>query len=259
MWSTLKTDAIVIASEPWKEADRRYRALTPGNGKLEFVGRGARKGKAKLAAHLEPFAIVKLEIIKGARSTTVIGVERSEVFTALATAIEPRLLALAAATLIDKTVRPDLEDETLYQEFLQLLRFLNTAPVFPPTRNTFVLGGFLLRLLRHLGYDVELGACLSCKDDIRPLAFRWHEGRGGLVCTNCVLERPQEWFAARSMEEEIVTLLRFARDAQYTDLLRPSLKADHVGEFAACVHDLMRFHVPGYVNEAPFWNTTTIG
>jgi DNA repair protein RecO (recombination protein O) len=258
MWSTLKTEAIVIASEPWKEADRRYRALTPAHGKLEFVGRGARKGKAKLAAHLEPFAIVQLEIIKGARSTTVIGVEREEAFASLATSIEPRLLALAATTLIDKTVRPDLEDPVLYEETLALLRFLNTAPAFPPTRNTFVLGGFLMRLLRHLGYDVELGACLSCKDDIRPLSFRWHEGRGGLVCTNCVLEKPQEWFAARTMDEEIVTLLRFARDAQYDDLLRPSLKADHIGTFAACVHDLMRFHVPGYVDETPFWHTTTV-
>lgn len=258
MWSTLKTEAIVIASEPWKEADRRYRALTPDHGKLEFVGRGARKGKAKLAAHLEPFAIVNLEIVKGARSTTVIGVERQEVFSTLANSIEQRLLALAATTLIDKTVRPDLEDIVLYEELLSLLRFLNAAPAFPPTRNTFVLGGFLLRLLRHLGYDVELGSCLSCKDDIRPLAFRWHEGRGGLVCTNCVLEKPQEWFAARTMDEEIVTLLRFARDAQYTDLLRPSLKADHVGTFASCVHDLMRFHVPGYIDETPFWHTTTL-
>lgn len=258
MWSTLKTEAIVIASEPWKEADRRYRALTPGHGKLEFIGRGARKGKAKLAAHLEPFATVKLEIIKGTRSTTVIGVERHEVFTTLTTAIEPRLLALAATALIDKTVRPDLEDPILYEETLSLLRFLNSAPAFLPTRNTFVLGGFLMRWLRHLGYDVELGVCLSCKDDIRPLAFRWHEERGGLVCTNCVLEKPQEWFSARSLDEEIVTLLRFARDAEYSDLLRPSLKADHVGVFAECVHDLMRFHVPGYVDETPFWHTTTL-
>ncbi len=258
MWSTLKTTAIVIASEPWREADRRYRALTPHHGKLEFVGRGAMKGRAKLAAHLEPFAIVNLTLIQGMRSTTVIGVEREESFTALATAIEPRLLALAATSLIDKTMRTDQEDEVVYVELLDLLRFLNTAPAFPPTRNTFVFGSFLLRLLRHLGYDVELGTCLSCKDDIRPLAFRWHEGKGGLVCTNCALDQPQEWFAARALDEEIVTLLRFAKDAQYADLLRPALKADHVGSFATCVHDLMRFHVPGYADEAPFWQTTML-
>jgi hypothetical protein len=60
------------------------------------------------------------------------------------------------------------------------------------------------------------------------------------------------------MDEEIVTLLRFARDAEYADFLRPSLKATHVGEFAACVHDLMCFHVPGYVNETPFWSVASV-
>jgi DNA repair protein RecO (recombination protein O) len=254
MWSTVKTEGIIIAAEPWREADRRYRALTPSHGKLEFVGRGARKGKAKLAAHLEPFAVVKLEIVQGTRSTTVIGVERLEVFQGLHTAIDQRLLALSALALLDKTLRPDLEDVFLYNELIDLLRFINTAQSLPPIRNTFVLGGYLLRLLKHLGYNVELNNCLSCKDDIRPLAFRWHEGQGGLVCTDCILKNQSEWSTAKVIEEEVVMLLRFARDVEYVDLLRPSLKAQYVEVFAACVHDLLRFHVPGYAAESPFWH-----
>jgi DNA repair protein RecO len=252
MWSSLKTEAIILTVEPHREADTRYRALTPGHGKIEFIGRGARKGKAKLAAHLSPFAVVDLEIVRGARQMTVIGVERKEVFSELSNSLEHRLLAGAAGALLDKTVKPDFEDLEMYEEFLGLLRFLNAVPSLPMARNTLLLGGFLLRLLRLLGYDLELNACLSCKDEIVPLSFRWHDIRGGLVCTNCVLSAPQDWFASRSIEEEIVTLLRFARDAGYQDLLRPALKADHVGAFASCVHDLMRTHVPGYL-EAPYW------
>lgn len=254
MWSSLKTEAIVLSAEPWREADRKYRALTPHHGKIEFIGRGARKGKAKLAAHLDPFAVVELEIVRGARQMTVIGVERKEAFTDLSNSLEHRLLASAASALLDRTVKLDLADHDLYEEFLGLLKFLNDVPSLPLTRNTLLLGGFLLRLLKLLGYDLELSNCLSCKDDIVPLSFRWHDGRGGLVCTDCVLRSPQEWFAARSLEEEIVTLLRFARDAAYHDLLRPSLKADHVGAFASCVNDLMRLHVPGFDNgDAPYW------
>ncbi len=253
MWSALKTEAIILTAEPHREADTRYRALTPRHGKIEFIGRGARKGKAKLSAHLSLYAIVDLEIIRGARQMTVIGVERREAFSGLANSLEHRLLASAAGALLDKTVKPDFEDLDLYEEFLGLLRFLDAVPSLPLTRNTLLLGGFLLRLLRLLGYDLELTSCLSCKDDIVPLSFRWHDGRGGLVCTNCVLKFPQDWFASRAIEEEIVMLLRFARDAAYTDLLRPALKADHVGAFASCVHDLMRTHVPGYT-ESPYWH-----
>lgn len=252
MWSAVKTEAIILSAAPYREADRKYIALTPLFGKIEFIGRGARKGKAKLAAHLDAFAVVDLEVIRGARQMTVIGVERKEAFRSLSVSLEHRLLASAAGELIHKTVKPEFADTELYGEFLELLRFLNATPALPMTRNTLLLGGFLLRLLKLLGYDVELSNCLSCKDDILPLAFRWHDSRGGLVCTNCVLEAPQDWFQARTIEEEIVMLLRFARDAQYPDLLRPALKADHVGSFASCVHDLLRTHVPGYT-EAPYW------
>lgn len=253
MWSSLKTEGIILSVEPFREADRRYRALTPEHGKIEFIGRGARKGKAKLAAHLDAFAVVDLEIVRGAKQMTVIGVERKEVFKGLANSLEHRLVGTAAGALLDKTVKPEFEDRELYDEFFGLLKFLNEAPSLPLTRNTLILGGFLLRLLRLLGYDVELNSCLSCKDDILPLSFRWHDARGGLVCTNCVLKAPQDWFAARTLDEEIVMLLRFARDAAYSDLLRPALRAEHVGAFANCVHDLMRTHVPGYAEE-PYWS-----
>lgn len=251
MWSTIKTPAIVLTSTPWREADRRYTALTPDFGKLEFVGRGAQKPKAKIAPHLESLAVVELEIVKGARSTTVIGVERKEAFNRIALTLEHRMLVQSLLALVDKAVKPDFEDPELYNEILRWIRFVDAQSALPTGRNTLLLGGFMLRFLRHLGYDIELSACLSCKDEVMPLAFRWHGGRGGLVCSDCVGKRPQEWFAARSMDEEIVTLMRFARDVDFPQLLRPSLRGDHIESFASCVHDLLAYHLPGY-SETPF-------
>ena len=79
-WSTQKTEGIVLRVQPWREYDRRYKMLTPEFGKIDFTGRGAQKEKAKLAAHLEPFAVVDVEIVRGRRSTTVISVERKQAF-----------------------------------------------------------------------------------------------------------------------------------------------------------------------------------
>ena len=110
MWSTVKTTGLVLTTTPFREADRRYSALTPEYGKIEFVGRGAQKPKAKLAAHLEPFALVDLEIVRGARSTTVIGVERSEAFGRIRGSLEHRLFAQTLFTMLEKAIRPDLSD-----------------------------------------------------------------------------------------------------------------------------------------------------
>lgn len=251
-WSSVKTEAIVLTVEPAREADRRYRALTPSFGKLDFLGRGAQKGKAKLASHLEPFAIVDIEIIKGRRSTTVISVDRKHAFRGIASNFESRLLANASLSLLDRYTYEQEEDSELYKELTSWLYFLDDSVELKPARSTFLLGGFLLRVLGLLGYTVELQNCLSCKNSVMPLSFRWHSGRGGLVCSDCISKDSQDWFAARNLPEEIIKLLRFARDANYQDLLKPSLAGEEVEQFAQVVQDLLVFHIPAR-SEIPFW------
>ncbi len=251
MWSTVKTTGLVLTTSPFREADRRYSALTPEYGKIEFVGRGAQKPRAKLAAHLEPFALVDLEIVRGARST-IIGVERSEAFGRIRGSLEHRLFAQTLFTMLEKAIRPDLSDPELFDEIVDVVRFLDAQETLPQTRSTFLLGAMILRLLRRLGYDVEIHDCLGCRNIVMPLAFRWHGGRGGLVCTDCVTTKREDWFAARPIDEEIVTLMRLGRDTSFADLVKYPLKGDHVEQFAQCVHDVYAYHVPGELT-MPFW------
>lgn len=252
MWSAVKTTGIVLTSSPWKEADRWYSVITPELGLIEFIGRGAQKPKAKLASHLEPFAVVDLEIIKGIRSTTVIGVERREVFSHIQSSLEHRMFVQTLFAMLAKAIRPDFADPELFDDILGLVRFLNNQPSLQNTRSAFVLGATILRLLARLGYGVELHECLSCRLTVVPLAFRWHGGKGGLVCSDCVQKFPEEWFAARGMEPEIVTLMRLGRDASLESLMKFPLKGDHVESFIQCVHDVYVYHVPGETL-MPFW------
>ncbi len=257
MWSTVKTTALVLTSSPFREADRRYSALTPEFGKIEFVGRGAQKPRAKLASHLEPFALVKLEIVKGQHSTTVIGVERSEAFSNIRGSLEHRIFAQTLFTLLEKAIKPDLSDPQLFDEVIEVVRFIDAQETMPQTRSTFILGAMILRLLSRLGYGVELHDCLSCRQSVLPLSFRWHGARGGLVCTDCVKSHAQDWFAARPMEHEIITLMRLGRDQSFADLLRFPLKGDLIEKFAQCVHDVYVYHVPGEAS-MPFWTGMTM-
>ncbi len=251
-WSTYKTEGIVLRADPVREADRRYRILTPEHGKIEVLGRGARKGKAKLAAHLEPFAVVELEVVRGRQQSTVIGVERKEWFTNIHRSLEARLLAQATLNFVDRCTREFDQDAYLYSELLGFLNFLNSVEVVKPLRGTYVAGGFLLRLMSHIGYELELDSCLTCREEIMPLSFRWHRARGGLVCTTCISQKEGEFEAAKPMREETVKLLRFARQSSYADLMRPPLISSDLEEFAACVHDMMAIHIPGDL-EVPFW------
>lgn len=252
-WSTIKTSGIILRVDPLQEVDRRYRFLTPDLGKLDFIGRGAQKIKAKLAPHLEPFALVDIEVVRGRRRTTVISVERQRVFRRAASELDHRLLAQSALTLIDRYTREQDEDAALYQELCAWLEFCDSEFAAPAARRTLLLAGFLLRAFDHLGYRLELETCLACKKPIVPLAYRWHSGKGGLVCSDCIARDRTEWFAARSVDEEVIKLLRFAREAPYFDLLRPSLVGEQVQALAAIVQDIIFYHLPGDY-EVPFWS-----
>ena len=92
-------------------------------------------------------------------------------------------------------------------------------------------------------YDVE--------DEFRALR-RTLSGKGGLVCSDCVQRDGEEWFAARTIAEEAVKILRFAREAGYEDIMNTNFERDHVEDFARIVHDLMQCHLP-VESPAPFW------
>ncbi len=252
-WSAIKTEAIVISSTPFREADRYYSAMTRDFGKVEFVGRGARKGMAKLASHLEPFAVVDLEIIKGRRSMTVISVERKQVFRSLMDNISLRILAQTSFSLLNKHIKEHDKDERLYDGLLEWIVFLNSENDILRKNNVLLLGAFLLRMMQELGYEMSLANCVSCKQNILPLSFRWHAGRGGLVCSDCVIKNQEEWFCARKITEEAIKILRFASNADYKDLANTNFESEHIDDFAHILHDMMQYHLP-VESDVPFWH-----
>jgi DNA repair protein RecO (recombination protein O) len=251
-WSTQKTEAIVIALHPMREADRWYRALTPVFGKIEFTGRGAQKVLAKLAPHLEPFAVVDLEIVRGRRSTTVISVERKHVFSALDHQLERRILASTSGILLDLYTREGLDDPALYQFFIDWLAFLNDDTPLTSAQSTMLLAGFVLRLLSRLGYEVELDTCLSCRKDVGDRRYRWHSARGGLVCGDCESSDSQDWFAAREIRRETLEFLRFLKRASWQEILEYRGDKETVQESSLMIHDLVLHHIPTYI-DTPFW------
>ncbi len=251
-WASLKTEGVVLQVAPVFESDRNYAILTADYGKIRVTGRGAQKMQAKLASHLEPFGIVSLEVIRGRRSTTVIAVDGLHRYRAFTTSLERRLLASTSLALVNRYTHEDEHDPGLYQFVLDWLSFLDQEGDLTITRATYLLGGFLLKFMKRLGYEVALRECLHCHNEIMPLSFRWHGGKGGLICTDCAKKDEREWFSATRIDEEVITLLRVSRDQGFSDALLPALKKEHIESHAKVVHDLMMLHLPG-LERAPFW------
>ncbi len=251
-WYSIKDEGIVLRAFPWREYDRRYRILTHRHGKIDCIGRGAQKEKAKLAPALEPFAIVDIEIVRGRKSTTIISVEKKKRFWDVMHELDKRLAAQTSLQLLDRFTQEYDPDPDLYALASHWLHFLNECSIDSHTRSTFLIGGFLLRLLEHFGYQTQLRDCINCRQKVRSNEYKWHGGKGGLICSNCIKSDDYEWFAARLIGDDVITLLRFARSADLSDLMKPALSGAVMSDFANIIHDLVTFHIPG-ASDLPFW------
>lgn len=253
-WQTVKGEGIVLLAEPFRESDRLYTILTRDHGKVSIFGRGAQKPKAKLAPFLEPLSVVEIEWVEGRRGMTVISADRKERFLNIERDYHLRNLVHIVNYEIDRHARERDVHPELYDLLLDWMRELNLGTVDSYTRKVFMLGGFFLQFLGQMGYQVQLQDCLVCAEKIMPLSFRWHGGKGGLVCSDCARKDEQEWHVSTLLHEDVLRLLRFTGGTDFQQLRHMRLPGGHVAEFIQVVDDLIKCHLPD-ASVPPFWST----
>jgi DNA repair protein RecO (recombination protein O) len=181
---TYKSEAIVLRSLRFSEADRILHLYTARRGRIGAIAKGIRKTKSRFGARLEPLSHVELLLHEGAGELqTITGVEllRSHRLTRE----EPYRLD-AGLIGAEAMLRLFGEPEANERAFGALARFLDlldeTPPAAAPARaavDPLVLG-FQLKLLWLAGYLPHLTSCVECGAGDGLAAFSARAG--GAVC-----------------------------------------------------------------------------
>ncbi|MBI4142785.1 DNA repair protein RecO [Candidatus Uhrbacteria bacterium] len=195
---TYSTHAIVLRRRDHGEWDRLYTVYTRERGKLLLLGKGTRRPKAKLASHLEPYAVTDLVLARGRamdRITFARVVESGERFTASWESVQ---LAAFGAECIDRLTRDGHRDPLIFDLLRTYLATIEVAEKgFSPSRRDGEVEGvgtmnseslrtaFSLRLLHILGYAPQLDRCLDCRMPPSPVPVVGIPERGGIICNRC--------------------------------------------------------------------------
>src|SRR5207249_12019307 len=180
-----KTEAVVLRSFRFGEADRVLHLYTLERGRIGAVAKGIRKTKSRFGARLEPLSHVELMLHQGSGELqTVTGVElvRSHRET------REQQYRLGVGLLGAETMlRLFTEQETNPRAFQALTRFLDLldglAPgVARPALDPLGLA-FQLKLLCLSGYLPHLTSCADC-GSAGPLVG-YSPRAGGAVCERC--------------------------------------------------------------------------
>jgi DNA repair protein RecO (recombination protein O) len=178
---TYKTEAVVLRSLRFSEADRILHLYTRDRGRIGAIAKGIRKTKSRFGARLEPLSHVELMLHEGSGELqTVTGAS----LVASHHATRENAYRLAAGLIgAEAMLRLYNEPEANERAFTALARFLDLLDETPPGAARPELDplalSFQLKLLWLSGYLPHVTACVECGgQDLIGFSPR----AGGAVC-----------------------------------------------------------------------------
>jgi DNA repair protein RecO (recombination protein O) len=177
----LKTQAIVLRSIRYGEADRILHLYTPHLGRLGAIAKGVRRSRSRFGARLEPFFHVRVVLHEGrGELVTVTSADTVAANAELrdhAETLDAAARACDAVARLFETPEPHPEVFRLLENELALL---NGSKDHAAPANGLA---FRLKLLLAAGIVPQLGACATC--GAREHLHGFSAAAGGVVCSSC--------------------------------------------------------------------------
>lgn len=229
MPASLKTEAVVLRSIRYGEADRILHLYTPHHGKVGAIAKGVRRAKSRFGGRLEPFFRVDLILHQGRG-------DLATVQSASTVAAYPRLRedgrALdTAARACDALSRMFGDGEAhggVYHLLANELALLDADPSKATVANGLA---FRLKLLLAAGFAPQLSSCASCGETEHLQGFSG--AAGGVVCHACEA-------SAFALSQEAHDFMTIALGSPLADAPEASQRA--LAQAERAIGDLVEHH-----------------
>jgi DNA repair protein RecO (recombination protein O) len=181
--TTVKTEAIVLRSIRYGEADRILHLYSLDRGRIGAIAKGARKPKSRFGGRLEPFFRLDLMLHEGRSDLlTVTSVGTVDGYPRLRSdgaAIGAGARACDAVLRLLDAAEPNPPAYHLLCRYLELL----DQPGNPRAVSLEVALSFRLKLALVAGFAPELASCARCGEAEHLAGFSG--AAGGVVCGSC--------------------------------------------------------------------------
>jgi len=181
MPGSLRTEAIVLRSIRYGEADRILHLYTPAHGRVSAIAKGARRTRSRFGARLEPFFHLQVLLYEGRSDLrTVTSAETLEAHGPLRERAASLDAASRACDAVARLFESGEPSEPVFHLLANHLRLLDaderhSGPAWQLA--------FRLKLLVAGGFAPHLATCASCGDPDHLVGFSG--AAGGVVCSAC--------------------------------------------------------------------------
>ncbi|MCB0857654.1 MAG: DNA repair protein RecO [Solirubrobacterales bacterium] len=184
MSRTFKTEAVVLRTIRYGEADRILHLYTREYGRLGAIAKGVRKPRSRFGGRLEPFFRLSLVLHRSRGDLhTVTSAETIEGYARLRASGNGIAAAADACggvlRLLDGVEEPN---EPAYNLLCRYLELVDQNPE-GPIASAAGMVAFRLKLALAAGFAPELSGCARCGSTDHMTAFSG--AAGGVVCPTC--------------------------------------------------------------------------
>jgi DNA repair protein RecO (recombination protein O) len=182
----VKSEAVVLRSMRYGEADRILQLYTPNRGRVSAIAKGVRRTRSRFGGRLEPFFRLRIELHEGrGELLTVTGAQTVDGHARLrgdAGALDAAARACDAVGRLFETSEPHPGVYNLLCRKLSLLDE-RAGQAGDASAGRAAALAFRLKLLLAAGLAPQLGACASCGEREHLVGFSG--AAGGVVCAAC--------------------------------------------------------------------------
>jgi DNA repair protein RecO (recombination protein O) len=179
--TSLKSEAIVLRSIRYGEADRILHLYTPAYGRVGAIAKGVRRARSRFGGRLEPFFHIRAMLHEGRGELyTVTGAETVDTHAALREHAETLDAAARACDAVARLFETGDPHPEVFALLANELKLLAQNPRSAGTGNSLA---FRLKLLLAAGFVPQLGSCATC--GVREHLTGFSAAAGGVVCSAC--------------------------------------------------------------------------
>ncbi|HEX3172986.1 MAG TPA: DNA repair protein RecO [Solirubrobacterales bacterium] len=181
--TTLKTEAVVLRSIRYGEADRILHLYSAQRGRIGAIAKGARKPRSRFGGRLEPFFRLDMLLHEGrGELLTVTGVATVDGYPRLRSSGAALTAAARGCDAVLRLLDSAEPNPPAYNLLCRYLALLDD-PAAPTAAALETALSFRLKLALAAGFAPELGACARCGEADHLVGFSG--AAGGVVCAAC--------------------------------------------------------------------------
>ena len=181
MTGSLKTEAVVLRSLRYGEADRILHLYTPQRGRVSAIAKGVRRTRSRFGGRLEPYFRLHMVLYEG--RSELLTVTSAETVNGYRRLREHAAAIDSAARACDAVARLFDTPEGHPGVFALLCNELALLDAQPDRATHANQLAFRLKLLLAAGFAPQLAACAACGEGDHLTAFSG--AAGGVVCSAC--------------------------------------------------------------------------